>query len=60
MAEAPGLTVSVHPVDPGPVERPVGLLHLADRPLSAAAEACRAFLADRGITMIDARGTEER
>ena len=34
------------------------LQHLADRPLSAAAEACRAFLAGRGDTMIDAPGTE--
>jgi DNA-binding transcriptional LysR family regulator len=58
VAEAPGLPVAVHSVDPGPVQRPVGLLHLADRPLSAAADACRAFLAGRGDTMIDEPGTE--
>jgi hypothetical protein len=52
--------VSVHSVDPVPVQRPVGLLHLAGRPLGAAAEACREFLAARGDTMIATSGTENR
>jgi DNA-binding transcriptional LysR family regulator len=45
VAEAPGPPVAMHGVDPGPQLRPVGLLHRADIPLGAAAEACRAFLA---------------
>ncbi|MGI5128924.1 LysR family transcriptional regulator [Pseudonocardia sp. CA-107938] len=44
VAEAPGRPVAVHQVDPGPVLRPVGLLHRTDRPLVPAAQACRAFL----------------
>ncbi|WP_219416083.1 LysR family transcriptional regulator [Pseudonocardia nigra] len=47
VAEAPGPPVSVHSVEPGPVLRPVGLLHRADRTLSAAAQECRDFLAAR-------------
>jgi DNA-binding transcriptional LysR family regulator len=45
VAEAPGPPVAVHGVDPGPQLRPVGLLHRTDVALTAAAEACRAFLA---------------
>jgi DNA-binding transcriptional LysR family regulator len=58
IAEAPGPPVSVHSVDPVPVQRPVGLLHAADRPLSAAAEACRAFLAAQAVPcrVIDSDG----
>jgi DNA-binding transcriptional LysR family regulator len=47
VAEAPGPPVSVHAVRPNPVWRPVGLLHHRDRPLGAAAHACREFLLDR-------------
>jgi LysR family transcriptional regulator, transcription activator of glutamate synthase operon len=44
VAEAPGPPAAVHRVDPGPQLRPVGLLHRSDRPLPAAAEACRTLL----------------
>jgi DNA-binding transcriptional LysR family regulator len=44
VAEAPGRPVAVHQVDPGPLLRPVGLLHLEGRPLPPAAKACHAFL----------------
>jgi DNA-binding transcriptional LysR family regulator len=44
VAEATGRPVAVHQVDPGPLMRPVGLLHFTGRPLSPAALACRAFL----------------
>ena len=44
VAEAPGRPVAVHQVDPGPLLRPVGLLHLAGRTLPPAALACRAYL----------------
>jgi DNA-binding transcriptional LysR family regulator len=45
VAEAPGRPVAVHPVLPTPIDRPVGLLHLTDRPLGPAAERCHAWLA---------------
>jgi DNA-binding transcriptional LysR family regulator len=44
VAESPGRPVSVHPVRPAPIDRPVGLLHRADRPLGEAAGRCRSFL----------------
>jgi DNA-binding transcriptional LysR family regulator len=44
VAEGPGPPAAVHRLDPGPQLRPVGLLHRSDRPLPAAAEACREFL----------------
>lgn len=44
VAEAPGAAVAVHPVDPGPVWRPVLLVHRADRPLGPAARSCREVL----------------
>jgi DNA-binding transcriptional LysR family regulator len=44
-AEAPGRPVSVHPVLPAPIERPVGLLRLRDRSLGPAAQRCHDFLA---------------
>jgi len=45
VAEAPGRPVAVHPVLPAPIDRPVGLLHLTDRPLGPAAERCHTWLA---------------
>ncbi|MDT7671898.1 LysR family transcriptional regulator [Pseudonocardia sp. Cha107L01] len=45
VAEAPGRPVVVHPVLPAPIDRPVGLLHLVDRPLGPAAQRCHVFLA---------------
>jgi DNA-binding transcriptional LysR family regulator len=44
VAEAPGPPVAVHSVEPGPVWRPVGVLHHIGRPLAAAARACREAL----------------
>lgn len=44
VAETPGPPVVVHAVDPGPVWRPVGVLHHNGRPLPAAARACRDLL----------------
>lgn len=44
VAEAPGRPVAIHSVQPGPVLRPVGLLHRRERALGAAAQACRTFL----------------
>lgn len=44
VAEAPGPPVTVHPVLPEPIDRPVGLLHLRDRPLGPAARHCHRFL----------------
>jgi DNA-binding transcriptional LysR family regulator len=44
-AESPGRPVSVHPVLPTPIERPVGLLRLRDRSLAPAAQRCHDFLA---------------
>jgi DNA-binding transcriptional LysR family regulator len=44
VAEAPGPPVVVHPVLPAPIDRPVGLLHLRDRPLGPAARRCHTFL----------------
>lgn len=46
IAEAPGPPVVVHPVSPSPISRPVGLLHLRDRPLGPAARRCHRFLID--------------
>lgn len=40
VAEAPGPPVVIHAIDPGPVWRPVGVLHHRARPLPAAARAC--------------------
>ncbi|GAA0927245.1 LysR family transcriptional regulator [Pseudonocardia zijingensis] len=45
VAEAPGPPVVVHGVDPGPLLRPVGLLHHTGTALGAAVQACRDFLA---------------
>jgi LysR family transcriptional regulator, transcription activator of glutamate synthase operon len=47
VAETPGPPVTVHSVRPEPVWRPVGLLHHRERPLGAAARACRAVLLER-------------
>lgn len=47
VAEGPGPPLAVHPVDPGPVWRPVGLLHLRDREPGPAALACRSLLLER-------------
>ena len=44
VAETAGSAVTVHSVSPEPVWRPVGLLHHRERPLGAAARACRAVL----------------
>jgi DNA-binding transcriptional LysR family regulator len=44
VAEGPGPPLAVHPVDPAPVWRPVGLLHLRARDLGPAARACRSLL----------------
>lgn len=44
VATAPGRPVTTHPVAPTPINRPVGLLHLRDRPLAPAAAHCRVFL----------------
>lgn len=46
VAEVPGPPVAVHPVAPSPISRPVGLLHLRDRPLGPAARHCHRFLSD--------------
>lgn len=47
VAEGPGPPLAVHPVDPGPVWRPVGLMHMRDRDLGPAALACRSLLLER-------------
>ncbi|WP_037080218.1 LysR family transcriptional regulator [Pseudonocardia spinosispora] len=46
VAEAPGPQVAVHPISPSPISRPVGVLHLRDRPLGPAARRCHRFLTD--------------
>lgn len=47
IAESPGRPVCAHPILPAPIQRPVGLLRLRDRPLGPAAQHCHAFLAAR-------------
>jgi DNA-binding transcriptional LysR family regulator len=47
IAESPGPPVRAHSIMPVPIQRPVGLLRLRDRPLGAAAQRCHAFLATR-------------
>jgi LysR family transcriptional regulator, transcription activator of glutamate synthase operon len=47
VAEGPGRPLAVHSVDPGPVERPVSLVHHTARPLAPAAQACRRLLLAR-------------
>jgi DNA-binding transcriptional LysR family regulator len=49
VADTQGPAVSLHPVAPEPVWRPVGLLHLTERPLGAAALACQSFLLERAL-----------
>jgi DNA-binding transcriptional LysR family regulator len=44
-AEAPGPEVAVRPLRQAPAHPPIGLIHRRDRPLSAAARACRRQLA---------------
>ncbi|HEY1970431.1 MAG TPA: LysR family transcriptional regulator [Pseudonocardia sp.] len=44
VAEAPGRPVTVHPVLPAPIDRPVGLLWPRHRPLTPAARRCHQFL----------------
>jgi DNA-binding transcriptional LysR family regulator len=51
VAEAPGPPVSVHPVLPEPLDRPVGLLHHAERPLSPATRRCRDLLLRRAARL---------
>ncbi len=45
VAETPGPPVTIHPLDPDPLERPVGLIQHRERLPAAAARACTAFLA---------------
>ncbi len=45
VADSPGPPVSAHPVLPEPIDRPVGLLRLRDRPHEPAAQHCHDFLA---------------